>query len=424
MKLIYRNLFLLNSLFIAAHVLLFRYLPLRDYPVWVYEGLVFKELMAGNPVFSDSYSLFGYIPPNALSTLFIGSLSFLVHPLAAGKAYVLISILLLYVGIFKFMKLHIESSDALIASFALLCTFNPCFFSGNLNFLFGLGFAFFSLAHIEKKERLNIFLLLPVFFVAYLAHFFSIFILIGYLLIRSFVRRTNSTPVTLAALPVAGLFLHYVLVKDLPPRFNSFSLCSTIDNCSLFRFLSDKAFIFSSWTAPLPWFRWTSELKTAQIAVNLLAVAGYAGICFAFIWLFSHSRKTDTQSLTVFLFSLLVLAMPAATSGISAPGTRLFTFALVNLVAYVVKQQPKFKGAILAFFLILEVLVLSHVTIGTYRFNGIMRAAETRKDATLDRKIGRAYFLDHYEAIRNKEKARVTPTSIIDSKEWTFREIP
>jgi hypothetical protein len=37
-KTIQRNLLILNAVFISAYVLLFRYLPLRDYPVLVYEG--------------------------------------------------------------------------------------------------------------------------------------------------------------------------------------------------------------------------------------------------------------------------------------------------------------------------------------------------------------------------------------------------
>lgn len=419
-----KNIFILNSIFITAYVLLFQYLPLRDYPVWAYEGLVFKELLAGSPNFLDSYALFSYVPPNALSTLFIGSLSFLVQPLTAGKVYVLISSLLLYVGIFRFMKLHIKDSNTLIASFALLCTFNPCFFSGNLNFLFGLGFAFFSIAILEKKERLSTLLLLPIFFVAYLAHFFSIFILIAYLFIRSLVRRTKIAPLVLAALPEAVLFLHYVLVKDLPPGLNPFSLCSTFDNCTLFRFLSDKAALFSSWTAPLPGFVWAPKLNPVLYIVNLLAIIGFAALCVVFVWTFFQGRKLDTQALIVFLFSLLILLMPASTSGIADPGTRLFTFAMVNLVVYVIRRRPHLKGLLLTAFLILEVLILSQLTLCTFGFNRIIRGRERGESTAVVRRVRRDYLIDYYEAIRLKEKARVTPTSIIKSTDWTFLQIP
>ena len=65
-----------------------------------------------------------------------------------------------------------------------------------------------------------------------------------------------------------------------------------------------------------------------------------------------------------------------------------------------------------------------HLTIGTFGFNSTVTEAEAGRDTPVIRRVSRNYLLDHYRALRNREKALVSPTSIIKSEEWTYREAP
>jgi hypothetical protein len=97
---------------------------------------------------------------------------------------------------------------------------------------------------------------------------------------------------------------------------------------------------------------------------------------------------------------------------------------MVNLVVFILRKKPRFRKGVLAFCLIFEIARVFQLAVGTHRFDEIVGGRDGADKTALSRQLGRGYLLEYYEAVRSKEKAKVTATSFIKSEEWTFREIP
>ncbi len=418
--LIQKNAFYINFILILSYVLLFKYLPLQDYPVWVYEGFVFKEIIAGNPLFQNNFAFIGYLPPNAISTIFIGFFSFLVSPIIAGKLFLLLSSLLLYTGIFKFMKLYFKNSDLLISLISLICTFNFSFFSGNINFIFGLGFAFYCIYFLIKNNKHNFIFYSSVFIIAYLSHFFSIFILSFFILV--FLYKYNKAKIKIlfiSLIPPAIIFLHYIFNKNLPAEYNKFSMCSLTDypvihnTCNLLHFLLDKMAFFFKQFQPFPGFAEVFEQNTFIIALNVVIVLCFGFLYVIFLKIYLKNKNIDEHSITVLTFSLLIFLLPAFFSGISDPAERLLVFSFINLVLFILKFRKDFKKIMVIFFIVIEILCFSYFNLVTWKFNKLIRSNTPVAGKYMRAGHHGFQFFNHYRAIQNKEKADLFPTSII-----------
>ena len=421
---IYRHLekkaYYFNFIFILGYVLLFKYLPLQDYPVWVYEGFVFKELIAGSPLFQNNYVFIGYLPPNALSTIFIGSLSFIVSPIIAGKLFLLLSSLLLYTGIYKFMKLYLKNNDLLISVISLICTFNFSFFTGNINFIFGLGFAFYSAYFLIKNNKHNFLIYSLIFILAYLAHFFSIFILSFYIFIYLYKNKKKKLKIFFFSLiPPAAIFLHYMFNKNLPAEYNKFSMCTltnypVIQNkCTLLHFLLDKMALFFKQFQPLPSFGEVFELNTFLIAINVAVVLCFGFLYFKFFKIFLKNKEIDEHSITVLAFSLLIFLLPAFFGGISNPAERLIIFSFLNLIVFILKYRKDLKKLLVFFFILIEILSFSYFNLVTWKFNKLISSHAPVTAEYVRAGHNGFQFFDFYRSITNKEIADIFPTSII-----------
>jgi len=140
--------FFFFALFFIWH---YRFLPLQDYPDWVYEGYVFHRILTGSTAWG--YHVLSYPVPNSISTFIIGLLNFFFLPETCGKIF-----LTLYLFCFIFASVYfinsLQPSKTSILSFLpFVLFFNYPFFHGFLNYMFSLCFFFAGMGYILRRRN-------------------------------------------------------------------------------------------------------------------------------------------------------------------------------------------------------------------------------------------------------------------------------
>src|SRR5579872_3464603 len=129
--------FFFVSLF-ACLIFGFRYLPFQDYPVHLYQGFVFNQVLFHGNTFGGFFHFHPYLPPNAISAILIGIMDIIFDPFLSGKIYLFMLASGLYSGVYQYLVLHLNRKSMACAVFAFLMTLNLHFLMGYLNFLSGL----------------------------------------------------------------------------------------------------------------------------------------------------------------------------------------------------------------------------------------------------------------------------------------------
>jgi len=203
---------------IAVYIFSFHYLPLQDFPQWIYHGHVFNQMVFHGNDFGGYFSFHHYIPPNASATVLIGLLELPFSPMIAGKLFLFISMILLYAGSWRVLTTLARSDHLLFAVISFSCCFNLFFYGGFLNFLFGLGIALLGISYIlDKRSNAALYLLMFFFLLCYLSHFASLLVLMVPVLSLILCDRNPKfvRKVLLALLPSLVIFIHYYFTKDL-----------------------------------------------------------------------------------------------------------------------------------------------------------------------------------------------------------------
>ena len=137
---------------VSALVLIWahRFLPLSDYPDWIYEGSVAAELLQGKaPV---SYTSFKHYPvPNAGAVALIGLLDFVFSPEVSGKIVLSLCIILLALSSTYLLKSVSRNANNPLLLVPLLFLFNTFFFWGELAYILGLSLFFFYCGYLFRR---------------------------------------------------------------------------------------------------------------------------------------------------------------------------------------------------------------------------------------------------------------------------------
>lgn len=90
-----------------------RFLPISDYPDWIFEGSVAAELLQGKAL--ASYTFKNYPVPNAAAVALIGLLDLVLSPEVSGKVVLSLCVLLLALTSIYFLKsLRREATSPLL----------------------------------------------------------------------------------------------------------------------------------------------------------------------------------------------------------------------------------------------------------------------------------------------------------------------
>jgi len=140
-------LFLLNSLwFIWWH----RFMPLQDYPDWLYQGFVLSKFIRHMP--PPEFSLKTYPIPYSTVSVVLGVLDLGLSPEVSGKILLTLMVLgFIASSIYLLTSLGVSQSPLLYV--AILLCFNSFFFWGNCSYHLGLSILFFLSGYLIRKRN-------------------------------------------------------------------------------------------------------------------------------------------------------------------------------------------------------------------------------------------------------------------------------
>jgi hypothetical protein len=152
-----------------------RFLPLQDYPDWLYQGFLFSRFLIGHA--PAQYSIRPYPVPDTALTVIIGLLSVVTAPEVAGKI-----VLSLFLGSFVLSSIYLlkafnrcERNPLLYLP--LILAFNCWFFHGNVAYYFGLSVFFLFCGYVVRRlgnlEAINGIAVYVVFTILFFTHLMS-----------------------------------------------------------------------------------------------------------------------------------------------------------------------------------------------------------------------------------------------------------
>ncbi len=404
-------------------VFLFPYLPIQDYPDWLHQGLLFNQLVFHPDTFNNFYSLQGFLPPNAISTLFIGAITTIVPIEIAGKIFALTTLLLLYYS----FNLYLNRFSVLPKIFAAYCSFylvfNVFFFMGALNFLFGLGLCFYGFHFFTKRDysrATSIILLILFFFLCYLSHLFAVFIF-GLLLLSYCISEKKYKLLINAAIgiiPTMIVFIQYYTSRTPPP----YVIESFIKNQT--SLLLSRPTNFSI-IVPFHRFKEVVMLPMYLKVIDELTIAIVLLSVIAAIYLIIKTRRIDHRALSLILFVIPLMLMPYSLGGLNFGAERFVIPIIICSLAYCspfISKRTAFRVATYAMIFVTAVS-LSYNFYNSYVFNTMITSNHIPtvvEDSVVAQKEGVSPFLhfSQYEAIKTNASVPIFNTGL-----FTYRSV-
>jgi hypothetical protein len=325
----------------VALIWAFRFLPLYDYPVWLYEVRIMRAL--SDPLFSSTYEIVRAPVPNLGFVGPIWLLSFLMPLEVAGKVFLTVCVIGLPWSFLYSVRAVSSTVNSWAEYFGFPFSFSLYFFSGQA-FLFGLtimllGIGFF-LPRIETG-RLHHWLfvsliLLLLYFVHAIALLLTVVVIVGAIL-ASETKVRSSIRFLLAAIPTAMClsvyFLSFSPPESVAPEWSFWTLAQNVFK-SLFLFTR-------------------SHGQPNVLPLTLLNAAWLIGVMYIVAKAYldaSRDAMLDKRFVipSVVAFGL-ILVLPGNFLGVVQPGARFalpLMFFLVLLTSRA-KNKPGVKTTLL-----------------------------------------------------------------------------
>jgi hypothetical protein len=412
----YRLIHLLPVALIGLYFLAFTYPPFQDYPNLLYQGFVFNEYVFHGNSFGGFFHFYHYVPPNAVSSVFLGILDIALDPLIAGKIYLFILGIGLYSGIVRYLRFHSQANPLFISLMAFYLTFNLHFISGYLNFETGLAFMLHAIVHIRKKGyESKIIVMAITMLIVYLCHFLALTLFFFYFVVYFLSKRNRQGLIALAlgSLPILVLGLHYLIMRSIP----TFPFIEDIRTS--FQIINGKFLVFFSPIIPFHQFKWVIEMTI------LISFLNYTfSICTFILIIFILGKNILKKQYSIeFWFSaislFLVFGLPLYFGGVLLPGERFVLFCIMNI--FVLFTRERFNNRLRKFSLlllgVLTIVSFAYVIWGTATFNTMIQQATFPDEAIVHpeyKREGTNGFLHfkYYDAIKKKTALPVFSTGL------------
>ncbi|GEM_PF-3530754 len=342
-------LFALNAI---IYIWLFRFLPLQDYPDWLFQGHIFSEMLKGHA--AGSYSLLRYPIPNTISTLIIGLLGLAFSPEASGKLFLSCYTLLFVFSSFYLFRQFTRGEKSPLILIPLLFIFNNNFFLGNINYLTGLSLLFLGMGllfkHKDSPEKAGMWSILILSLLIFLSHGIIYFIWLAFLAVFALLhaKRKQFAGLALGTAPSLALLAGYILSRPAGQ-----DAAATSGALQFLKFKTASAIgCFSILPHFYPYLSAGDLLMKAAVFVNY---AVCAGILLAFIFslktgiagLKENKLVIGAAALCLFLF----LAAPSFLAGVVDPGQRFLYPAFWLALAMLSQRIPPRLNKVLACFI-------------------------------------------------------------------------
>lgn len=194
-----------------------RFLPISDYPDWVFEGSIVAELVHGKAL--GSYSFKHYPVPYSGTVALLGMLDLAFPPEVSGKIVLSLSIILLALSSTYLLNSLRSDAESPLLLIPLLFLLNTFFFWGELAYLFGLSILFlycgYLFRRIYRSEAINWWLVSSASIAMFLFHFlpYATAILVTLTLICVESRYDLAGPFVISFATSVGLTLWYALER-------------------------------------------------------------------------------------------------------------------------------------------------------------------------------------------------------------------
>ncbi len=205
---------------ISALVLIWshRFLPISDYPDWVFEGSIVAELIHGKTL--TSYSFKHYPVPYSGTVALLGVLDLAFKPEISGKIVLSLCIILLALSSSYLLKSLGNDSENPLQMIPLLFLLNTFFFWGELAYLFSLSVFFFYCGYLFRRtyrsEPVNWWIVGGASIAMFFFHFlpYATAILVTLTLIFAESRTELLSPLVISFAPSIGLTVWYAVKRS------------------------------------------------------------------------------------------------------------------------------------------------------------------------------------------------------------------
>jgi len=398
----------LHILYISLFAILifgFTYLPLQDYPVLIYHGFVFNQVVFHGFDFGGFFHFHQYVPPNAVSTVLTGILNILANPFFAGKIYIFLLAIILYSGIVRYLRVHLDFNSTTFASIAFYLTLNLHFFMNYLNFLTGLALVFHAIVFFRKNESRYWFFFAAILII-YLSHFAALAIFFLYFFVY-FLKKKNGRglfQLGISSIPAMGLFVHYLLNRSMQVFPSAGDYVSGIIDI-----IHWKILIFFSPLIPFNVFKWVTEIPLSLRFADYFFV-GVTTLLIFFILLRSILKNNFTLEFWLAAITfILAIFLPLTFGGVTPAGERVVVFCIVNIsiLFYREKIDTRIKSIAFGTCFLLGIAMYSYDLWNTEIFNTMAQSNNIPQDAIVhgnEKLEGTNPFLHlhFYEDIKNK----------------------
>ncbi len=316
---------------IALYLFTFEFLPLQDYPDWLYQGHLFNQYVFHGNDFGGYFSMYHYIPPNAASTIGIGLVSLIFNPILAGKLYLFVSLCLIYFGCNHYLQLFARMTHLPNTVIAMYFVFNLHFIIGNVSFLFGLGFALSGFCYLYKRVTLGSFIyLIPFIFLSYLSHFLAlaIFMILIVVHIQPEERKVYYRNVILSALPTIAVFAHYWMNKTIT-TFHP----DNLDSTPVQMFFA-KIAVVSVTSLPFHRYKGVLELPLVMKYLNYgVAAIAIVGLLLS-LYFIVKKRSWYPLTVTLIILTIILIVSPYEIAGLFFPAERFMILLFLTIIAF------------------------------------------------------------------------------------------
>jgi hypothetical protein len=204
---------------ISALVLIWshRFLPISDYPDWVFEGSIVAELIQGKTL--ASYSFKHYPVPYSGTVALLGALDLAFKPEISGKIVLSLCVILLALSSSYLLKSLGNDSKNPLLLIPLLFLLNTFFFWGELAYLFSLSVFFFYCGYlfrrIYRSEPINWWIVGGASIAMFFFHFlpYATAVLVTLTLIFAESRTELLGPLVISFAPSIGFTIWYAVKR-------------------------------------------------------------------------------------------------------------------------------------------------------------------------------------------------------------------
>lgn len=328
---------------ISALVLIWghRFLPISDYPDWVFEGSIVAELIHGKTL--ASYSFKHYPVPYSGTVALLGALDLVFPPEISGKIVLSLCVILLALSSMYLVTSLSNDGENPLLLIPLLFLLNTFFFWGELFYLFALSVFFFYCGYlfrrIYRSEPINWWIVGFASIATFFFHFlpYATAILVALTLIFAESRTELLSPFTISFAPSIALTIWYavkrVSLKGIGPVWMFWTP---------HQFAGRWIAAFSPFPAFLPWLGIQSPWMKVFALVNLvvaIALTLVVPICVT-SWIKVRPRYFGVLASAV-VCGIAVIATGYEFEGMLSPGERfLYPAVWIGLCWLIGAQLP------------------------------------------------------------------------------------